>query len=401
MSQVDATGKQDELAILRDMLHIIASTPSLDQCVDGVLANGRILTGATGAALVLFDDTQAVYVSNMSVDDVPAYDLLSDWVDERWSHELRLEGQPLNRPLPPALTPDVPAWVLAPIVAQHQIIGVLWMIFDAPQTQLTPNFNVLLDGVTVVAVNIRSTNRHKKIILNQNEFIRIVSHDMRSPLTSVQGFASMLESGMVGELNEKQTHFVEKILSGISQMTSLVDNIQDAGRYDPESGFYEMTRTHCDIIGIVDRIMSNHLVPADKPALTVSSDIADDIPVINADVDMLERAITNLVDNAIKYTPDGGKILVGVRRHNDRIIVKVQDNGLGISEDHQKLLFERHRRIPREEHKRIKGSGLGLFIVRSVARRHGGDAWVESVEGEGSSFYISVPILGANALMAD
>jgi signal transduction histidine kinase len=217
----------------------------------------------------------------------------------------------------------------------------------------------------------------------------------------MQGFASMLESGMVGELNDKQRHFVEKILSGITQMTAQVDNIQDAGRYDPENGFYEMERSHCDVVDIINRVMRNHLIPADKQELKVTTDIADDIPIINADVHMLERAITNLVDNAIKYTPDSGHIVVGAKRGDESILVSVQDNGLGISRENQKLLFERHRRIPREEHKKVKGTGLGLFIVRSVAQRHGGDAWVESTEGKGSTFFISIPLSGSNALMAD
>ncbi|MBC8099174.1 MAG: ATP-binding protein, partial [Armatimonadetes bacterium] len=154
----------------------------------------------------------------------------------------------------------------------------------------------------------------------------------------------------------------------------------------------------CDIVAIVQKIAANHLVPADKQELTLATDIADDIPIIHADAHMLERAITNLIDNAIKYTPNRGEIIVQVRRQSDEIIIAVKDNGLGISPDNQKLLFERHRRIPREEHKRVKGSGLGLFIVRSVAQRHGGRAWVESSEGEGSTFFISIPIITTSAL---
>jgi signal transduction histidine kinase len=92
---------------------------------------------------------------------------------------------------------------------------------------------------------------------------------------------------------------------------------------------------------------------------------------------------------------------VGVHSRDGQILLSVKDNGLGISPEHQPLLFERHVRIPRKEHKRIKGSGLGLFIVRSVARRHGGEAWVESVEGEGSAFYISIPLNEVNSLIIE
>jgi signal transduction histidine kinase len=217
----------------------------------------------------------------------------------------------------------------------------------------------------------------------------------------MQGFASMLESQMMGEMNEKQAHFVEKILAGIAQMTSLVDNIQDAGRYDPETGFYEMERTHCDLIEIAHRIVSNHLVPAEKGELTLTVNAASDVPIINADSNMIERALTNLVDNAIKYTPNGGSIEVRVHRRGDDVVLSVRDNGLGISPEHQKHLFERHVRIPRKEHKKVKGTGLGLFIVRSVAQRHGGKAWVESVEGNGSEFCMSIPLNGPNLIGGD
>ncbi len=245
---------------------------------------------------------------------------------------------------------------------------------------------------------LRDITHFKKLNRNQNEFTRIVSHDLRSPLTSMQGFANMLELGLVGDLNEKQAHFVDKILAGITQMTALVDNIQDAGRYDPETGFYEISRSQCDLTDIVSRIADNHLVPAEKGELKLSVSVADNVPVINADTNMLERALTNLVDNAIKYTPNGGAVNVQAAVENNSIIMSVKDTGFGISEDNQKHLFERHVRIPRQEHKKIKGSGLGLFIVKSVAQRHGGDAWVKSIEGHGSTFFMSIPLEGANLM---
>jgi signal transduction histidine kinase len=245
---------------------------------------------------------------------------------------------------------------------------------------------------------LRDVTRFKQLNRNQSEFTRIVSHDLRSPLTSMQGFASMLELNLVGDLNEKQAHFVEKILSGITQMTALVDNIQDAGRFDPETGFYEVQRSPCDLGEMVRKIVDNHLVPAEKQELAIAVSIADDVPVINADANMLERAIINLVDNAIKYSPNGGKIQVGVKRNRGKVIVSVKDNGLGISPEYQKHIFDRHVRIPRKEHKKVKGSGLGLFIVRSVAQHHGGEAWLESKEGQGTTFYFSVPLEGANLI---
>lgn len=228
---------------------------------------------------------------------------------------------------------------------------------------------------------------------NQSESMRYVLHDLRSPLTAIQGFASLMES--VGELNEKQKYFITKILSGVAQMTALVENVQDAGRYDPESGSYQVMRIPTDLGQIARKIVDNHLVPAEK-TLHVSLQVDENLPIINADETMLQRAMTNLVDNAIKYTPDKGAIQVSVTQRENLILMAVQDTGLGISPQNQAQLFERHSRIHRPEFKKIKGTGLGLFIVRSVARRHGGNAWVESEEGKGSTFFISIPLEGAN-----
>jgi len=214
----------------------------------------------------------------------------------------------------------------------------------------------------------------------------------------MQGFGSMLESQMVGELNEKQAHFVDKIMSGISQLTLQIDNMQDAGRYDPETGFYEMSRSATDLIELVRTIVENSLLPAEKQNLKLSFEADDSIPIINVDSAMLERSVVNLVDNAIKYTPDGEKIGVYVRHVDDNIIIVVEDSGFGINAENIDKLFNRHFRIHRQEHRRVKGSGLGLFIVRSVAIKHDGEAWVESIEGEGSTFFIRIPLSGNNLL---
>lgn len=239
----------------------------------------------------------------------------------------------------------------------------------------------------------------KGVNRSQNEFIHLVSHDLRSPLTVMRGFASMLEAGAPGPVNAKQMEYIQKILSGIAQMTAQVENIQDAGRFDPDTGFYEMRRSPCDLGEIAVRIVQDHLIPAEKQEIEISVSVADDVPIINVDSLMMERAISNLIDNAIKYTPNGGKIEVAVRATGSQVQLAVHDNGFGVSPDNQKLLFQRHVRIPRAEHKKVKGSGLGLFIVRSVARQHGGSTWVESAEGQGSTFGLTIPLQGANLIL--
>lgn len=243
---------------------------------------------------------------------------------------------------------------------------------------------------------LRDVSQFKRLNRNQQEFLRVVSHDLRSPLTAMQGFADMIRMGLVGEVTEKQVYFVDKILSGVDQMTGIVDNIQDAGRFDPETGFYEMGRTQVDVGELAAKIVQNHIIPAEKQELSLELRVDDDVPIIYGDENMLMRGITNLVDNAIKYTPNGGRVQVLVLRQDEQLVVSVADNGLGISEEDQQRLFQRHFRIARREHNKVKGTGLGLFIVRSVAQRHGGDAKVESEIGKGTTFSIMIPLNGKN-----
>jgi signal transduction histidine kinase len=499
MTQLDTKRGQSDQTVLRDVLHMIATNPDQKHTVLGILQMAQKLTGAIGAAFLLFDEPRMqVEVGGERSPNDKNLQSLAKSLDEGLHVNPKISDNP---------TAEYTAWLAAPIRIEQTLVGIFWLSF-AETFQLTkanrPTLTSLVDSLTVIAMNAQVQERHedshqltvsvlnsitdpllvvdehRKILLmnpaaeavfnmptahaqgkllrevvqsdalvkyaegedgtleewttddgktfvprmepvydadgpiegwvlalrdvtrfkqlnrNQSEFMRIVSHDLRSPLTSMQGFASMLELGLVGELNEKQAHFVEKILSGITQMTSLVDNIQDAGRFDPETGFYELARSQCDLGEMVNRIVENHLVPAEKQELTISASVGEDVPIINADTNMLERAVINLVDNAIKYTPNGGKIQVAVKRRNDEVVVSVSDNGLGISQENQQHVFDRHVRIPRKEHKKVKGSGLGLFIVRSVAQRHGGDAWLESAEGQGTTFFVSVPLEGAN-----
>ena len=120
------------------------------------------------------------------------------------------------------------------------------------------------------------------------------------------------------------------------------------------------------------------------------------LPLVNANSRMIARALNNLLENAIKYTPRGGNIAVHIRADQEQIVIAVQDDGFGIRREYQRDLFERYVRVHREEHRRIRGNGLGLYIVRSICEHHGGSASVQSCEGVGSTFSIMLPLRGEN-----
>lgn len=246
---------------------------------------------------------------------------------------------------------------------------------------------------------LRDISHFKRLHDNMSDFLSTVSHDMRSPLTFMKGYLDMIS--MVGELNEKQMEFVEKITAGVDQMADMVEKILEAGKLDPVTGTYQLSREACDVVAIVEGAVARLSEPASKKQLTLAHNIADGIPVMNIDKTMITSAFTNLIENAIKYTPEGGHVDVGLSVNGNDLVFRVADNGYGISEENQHKLFDRNVRVHRKEWKRIKGSGLGLFIVKNVAQRHGGDAWVKSVEGEGSTFFLSIPLHGLNLVGAD
>jgi len=249
------------------------------------------------------------------------------------------------------------------------------------------------------ALVLRDITRFEQLNRNMADFLSTVSHDMRSPLTFIKGYLDML--GLIGPLTERQEAFIEKITGGVMQMADMIEKILDAGRLDPHTGRYELSREPADIGELAQRAMQALAEPARKKGLALSAAIADDLPILNVDSARLASAFSNLIENAVKYTPEGGAVQVSLEIEQDNLVFRVQDNGYGIAAADQARLFQRNVRLHRQEWKQVKGSGLGLFIVKNVAQRHGGDAWVESVEGQGSTFALAIPLNGPNLLADD
>jgi PAS domain S-box-containing protein len=232
----------------------------------------------------------------------------------------------------------------------------------------------------------RDITRFKELDAMKTDFVATVSHDLRSPLTYMRGYTAMLP--MVGELTPKQADYVEKIQSGIEQMTELIDDLLDLGRIEARVG---LQRAECVLADIVSTVFEEVRGRAMAFGLDLKTEI-NTRRAMSGDPALIKRAITNLVDNAIKYTPPGGSITLSLDERDELLIVRVSDSGIGIAPEDQARLFEKFYRVKRRETVDIKGSGLGLAIVRSIVEWHHGRVWVESQLGAGSMFYIALPI---------
>jgi signal transduction histidine kinase len=221
----------------------------------------------------------------------------------------------------------------------------------------------------------------------KSEFVATVSHDLRSPLTFMLGYATMLP--MVGELDPTQQEYVGKILGGIEQMSLLVEDLLDLGRLDAG---VDLTLIRLRMEEIIESVIEEYRQPAAVAGLKLSREIAGNLPAVRGDAALIRQAVANYVSNAIKYAPQSGKLIIRAVAESDEVVVAVIDRGPGIPQADRLRLFEKFYRVNPVGKERVRGSGLGLALVKSIASRHGGRAWCESEVGQGSSFYLSLPI---------
>jgi signal transduction histidine kinase len=235
---------------------------------------------------------------------------------------------------------------------------------------------------------LRDITHFKELEQLKSDFVATVSHDLRSPLTLMRGYATMLQ--MVGDLNEQQKGYVRKIVSGVENMNRLVNNLLDLGRIEAGIGLQIDRVPVGEVVDDVVNSLQLQAVQKDIQLARETASAAKDL-VIEADRALIQQAVYNLVENAVKYTAVGGQVKVRTESRLNSVLVEVHDNGIGIAPLDLPHLFEKFYRSGRREAYQQRGTGLGLAIVKSIAERHGGRVWVDSQLGKGSVFSLEVP----------
>lgn len=235
---------------------------------------------------------------------------------------------------------------------------------------------------------LRDVTQLKEIDTLKSDFVSTVSHDLRSPLTLMRGYATMLE--MAGSLNDQQKNYAKMIVHGVDNMAKLVNNLLDLGRIDFGVGLQVESSP---VLDVLERVTGSLQMQAKEKQISLGVEIPKDMPhAIEADQALLHQALYNLVENALKYTPEGGEVTVHLQTSASALTFAVQDSGIGIPKGDMPRLFEKFYRGTNREALAERGTGLGLAIVKSIAERHGGKVWVESERGKGSIFYLQIPV---------
>jgi len=224
----------------------------------------------------------------------------------------------------------------------------------------------------------------------KSEFISTVSHELRTPMTSIKGYADLLMLGMAGPLSDQQKHFIGIIRNNAERMVALVSDLLDISRI--ESGRVQLDLRAIHIREVVMQVVGTLQGKAQSKNIALQVDVSENLPLVWGDSNRVAQILTNLISNAIQYTPPGGRVTISAHPSGDMMEVSVADTGIGISKEDQRKIFDRFFRADDPLVQETPGTGLGLPITASLVQMHGGQIWVESELGEGSTFTFTLPL---------
>ncbi|HPO71203.1 MAG TPA: ATP-binding protein [Armatimonadota bacterium] len=246
-------------------------------------------------------------------------------------------------------------------------------------------------GAVVILQDLTARREEEQM---QNSFVSVISHDLRTPLTAIQGFVDTMlmaiNDGMPFD-EETTKEFLTIINHNSHRMLRLVNDILVLARLSKGMSL-ELSLRPYDFKASIDMVVESQR--SFTPQFQFEVEIPEDLPEVVADQERIEQVVSNLLSNATKYSPQGGTVSVKVVRNGDQITVSVTDQGIGIPKEALSKMFGRLYRVESEKHKGIKGTGLGLYLCKTLIELHNGTIGVESEYGHGSTFYFTIPIQG-------
>ncbi|HSW37110.1 MAG TPA: ATP-binding protein [Candidatus Saccharimonadales bacterium] len=250
---------------------------------------------------------------------------------------------------------------------------------------------IILKGRPVGAIEVfRDITLEHEMDRMKSDFISLASHQLRTPLSSIKTYTHMLIDGYMGELNGAQKKSLRTVIEAANRMNELISTLLNVTRI--ESGNIAITNKPVELANLVREVNKEHALLAAERGIHLLTELPPKAnSTVKSDSLILKEVISNLVTNAIKYTPAGGQIVIRVRPRRNDIITSVEDTGLGIPRYSQDQVFTKFFRAPNVIQQETSGIGLGLYLVRGLLENLGGDIWFESEEGKGTSFFFSLP----------
>ncbi|MGD8806366.1 MAG: GAF domain-containing protein [Chloroflexota bacterium] len=286
-----------------------------------------------------------------------------------------------------------------PLIVGDQVLGVIDLQSDSPgrfgeadvqiHTSLAAQVAVALQNAKLYAEQLQTTERLREVDRLKSEFLASMSHELRTPLNSIIGFADVLLEGIDGPLNERMVEDVTLIRDSGRHLRALIGEMLDMSKI--EAGVMELYYEEIDLPALAQEILANARTLAKDKDLEIQLELAPGLETVEADRTRLTQILLNLMGNAVKFT-EKGSIVLSLEQRGGRLLASVQDTGIGIRQEDIPAIFEQFRQVDGSLTRKAGGTGLGVPISRSLVELHGGEMWVESEPGVGSTFLFSIPM---------
>ncbi|MEP6988578.1 MAG: GAF domain-containing protein, partial [Chloroflexota bacterium] len=380
------SARVEELQTLRRVDQLLNETLDADKAMQITLEWACRLSNATDGDLGLLegDRIKAVHHYGHEV-------LQSDYLDDTYPHlmdvvatgkPITVSGEETNRDY---------SLSMVPIARENTVFGVVVIKRQGAQP-FTPEQQDLIERMVVrAAVAIENAQLYAAVQaanLAKSEFVGIVAHDLKVPMTSISGYTDL--TLMVGDLSDRQKEFLQRVKDTVKRMVILVSDLADISRI--ESGHFYMNDTRVPVADIVQAVRDGSMTQVQEYHHEYVEDIQPNLPDMQVDYYRLLQVLTNLVSNAYKYTPDGGKITFRVYQNNGRVEFSVTDTGIGLSPEAVAKLGTKFWRAEDDFTRSRPGTGLGFAITRSLVEQMGDGIHIDSEVGKGSTFSFSIPV---------
>jgi signal transduction histidine kinase len=365
------------IRIFNTSLSLVKNSTDVSRLIVGTLVDALNLIGCC-----LFIKTQSDSLEVSAAQGV----FIDNELQQKLISLLNRRNKDIEFPLSASkIDPNI-AYII-PLTAAEKEIGILCLSPKTSRQGFTSDDMYLLQGIaSTAAIALRSATLVREVDI-RNNFISIASHELRTPMTAIMGYADLLLKRDPPTDIRKQ--WLTNILDSSKNVAAMVDDLLNVARI--QSGRLDMKLERVKLSDILTE--RSTMIRQDISNHEITLEIEPGLPDMLADRDKLSHVIGNLLDNAIKYSPKGGNIILSAKNdtQGDRILISVADEGIGISPEDQASLFTTFHRVHREETHGIQGSGLGLYIVKEWVEAMGGEVWLESKLNSGSTFFIAIP----------
>jgi two-component system, NtrC family, sensor kinase len=408
------TRSVEQLTALGEVGRAVSSTLDLETVLTTIVSRAVQLSGLDGGVVFEYDEETEEFVQRVATETGGAL------AETRRTTRIRKGEGALGRTaiaLEPVQVPDITvpgayesrlrenliesgirAILAVPMVREGQLIGCLAVTRNQPGDFPIETIDLLRTFTTQSALAIQNARLFREIAdksrqleaasRHKSEFLANMSHELRTPLNAIIGFSEVLNERMFGELNEKQDEYLKDIYASGQHLLSLINDILDLSKI--EAGRMELELAEFSLPVAIDNALTLVRERASRRGIKLGQTINEGVGLIRGDERKVKQVLLNLLSNALKFTPEGGRIDVRAAMNDGMAEISVADTGVGIAPEDQEAIFEEFRQVGTAD-KKVEGTGLGLALSRKFIELHGGRIWVHSQPGKGSTFSFTLP----------